>query len=98
MKKREPKNMVDYGRYDGWSTQEHHFTHTVVDKDPSKTRYFADDVPRYLTITLNPDRTSFPAEMKPTGRSAKRKKINTHLTPNATVDAIDRWRSAQKEA
>jgi len=93
VKKREPKNMVDYGRYDGWSTQEHHFTHTVVDKDPSKTRYFADDVPRYLTITLNPDRTSFPAEMKPAGgRPAKRKKTSQHLKPNATVDAIDRWR------
>ena len=73
MKKREPKNMVDYGRYDGWSTQEHHYMHTVVDQDSSKTRYFADDVPRYLTITLNPDRTSFPAEMKPAGgRSAQK--------------------------
>jgi len=64
--------MVDYGRYNGWSTQEHHFTHTVVDQDPSKTRYFADDVPKYLTITLNPDKTVFPAEFKPaSGRRRK---------------------------
>jgi len=72
VKKRKPKNMVDYGRYNGWSTQEHHFTHTVVDQDPSKTRYFADDVPKYLTITLNPDKTVFPAEFKPaSGRRRK---------------------------
>ena len=54
--------MVEHDHYDGWAITEHHYQNAALESDPKRTRFWLDDVPRHMNLTMHPDRPVFHAK------------------------------------